>query len=253
MQLIKLSRFLKRNFWDFLLVLALLGVSIFLSFRNYIPGTWMLGWDSLVPELNFKLNIARSLSAVWQEYQGLGLLGGMAHAADLPRQVVLWFSSLFLHASFLRYFWAYLMLAVGPIGVYLLVTKGLLAKGTGFASQMAGFASAVFYIFNMATVQTFYAPFETFLGFYGFLPLLLYFALVYLREGGGKRLLGYFLVSVLACGAFYVQTLFVVYAVFLGIFALEATVKLGKIGLFRSIKLGLVTLFVNAFWLAPVL
>ncbi len=33
-----------------------------------------------MPELNIWLNLKRSFSAVWQTYQGLGLVGGMAHS-----------------------------------------------------------------------------------------------------------------------------------------------------------------------------
>ena len=224
-----------------------------MAIRNFTPGTWLLGWDDLVPELDFKLNIARSFSATWQEYQGLGLLGGMAHAADLPRQIVLWLFSFVLPTSFLRYLWAYLMLAVGSIGVFTLVSRGVLSKASGFVTRVAGFSSAVFYLFNLATVQTFYTPFETFLTFYGFFPWLLFLSIEYLKDGGRKKLLTFFIVSIMASGAFYVQTLFVVYAIFLVVFALEAVVRFGKSGIVRSIKLGFVTLFVNAFWLLPVI
>jgi hypothetical protein len=249
----KLLVWLKSNFWDIALILIILSASIFVAIRNFTPGTWLLGWDDLVPELNFKLSIARSLSVAWQEYQGLGLLGGMAHAADLPRQIVLWLFSLVLPTSFLRYLWAFLMLAVGPIGVFMLVSRGVLSKASGFVTRMAGLSSAVFYLFNLATVQIFYTPFETFLSFYGFFPWLLFLSVSYLKDGGRKTLLTFFLVSIMASGAFYVQTLFVVYAIFLVVFALEAVIKFGKNGIFRSIKLGFVTFLVNAFWLLPVI
>jgi hypothetical protein len=206
-----------------------------------------------MPELNFKLNIIRSFSATWQEYQGLGLLGGMSHAADIPRQIVLWLSSLVLPSILLRYFWAFLMLTVGPIGVFILVSRGVLSKASGFVTHIAGFSSAIFYLFNLATVQTFYTPFETFLTFYGFFPWLLFLSIGYLKDGGRKKLLTFFIVSIFACGAFYVQTLFIVYVIFLVIFALEAIVKFSKTEISRSFKLGIVTLFVNAFWLLPVI
>jgi hypothetical protein len=230
----------------------IIGAGIFVANRNFTPGTWLAGWDDLMPELNFKLNITRSLSAVWQEYQGLGLLGGMAHAADLPRQIILWAFSFVLPGNALRYLWAYLMLVLGPLGVYFMVSGGLIKTG-GFASKIAGFASAVFYIFNLATVQTFYTPFETFINFYGLVPWLLYFTIDYLKSGGRQKLLFYFLISVLATCAFYVQTLFIVYAIFLFIISIEAIIRFKKEGVFRVFKLSLVTLFVNAFWLLPAL
>jgi hypothetical protein len=244
----KLSSWLKNNFLDLILVLIILGVGIFVAFRNYVPGTWLLGWDNLLPELNFKLNIARSFSAVWQEYQGLGLLGGMAHAADLPRQLILWIASIFIPTSFIRYFWTFLMLCLGPLGVYFLIRVE-----KKFVSSIAGFTGAIFYLFNLATLQTFFTPFETFVSFYGFFPWLLYFAGKYLRGGKWKDLLIFAIVSFLATSSFYVQTLFIVYAIFLSVFALETCFRLGKKGILQSLRLGFVTLFVNAFWLLPVI
>lgn len=247
----KLTAWLRHNRLDLILILFILGLGIFVAFRNYVPGTWLIGWDSLMPELNLKLNIARSLSSVWQEYQGLGLLGGMAHAADLPRQLILAVFSLVIPASFLRYFWAFLMLVAGPLGIYLLISRALIVKsGLG---KIAGLASAVFYLFNLATLQIFYTPYETFVSFYGFFPWLLYLALNFLKNGEKKRLFIYFLVSVAAASAFYVQTLFVVYSIALLVFAFETIIREGKTGIGRALKLGFVTLLANAFWLLPAL
>src|SRR3989338_6712959 len=110
----KLFRWLKSNWQDLFLVLVILLITVFIAFKNYTPNTFLTGWDNLHPEFNFKLNIERSLNAVWQEYQGLGLLGGMGHAADLPRQLFLWGASVFIPISFVRYFWTFLMLFIGP-------------------------------------------------------------------------------------------------------------------------------------------
>lgn len=240
-----------KAFRNFFFPLVIIGIIIFIAFKNYLPGTWLLGWDNLVPELNFKLNIARSVSAVWQEYQGVGLLGGMAHAADLPRQLVLWGFATFLPASLLRYLWAFLMLMAGPLGVYFLVSKVLLGKKYELLNSVAGFVSAVFYIFNLATIQTFFTPFETFICFYGFFPWLLFAAAKYLTDGKKSSLLIFAIISFLAAPAFYVQTLFVVYIIFLFILALEAVIRKKGSGIARSFKLALVTLFINAFWLFP--
>lgn len=221
----------------------ILAICFFLAWKNYTSGTWLSGWDNLHPEFNFKLNIIRSLNSAWQEYQGLGLLGGMAHAADLPRQLFLWLVSVFIPVSFVRYLWTFLMLGTGPLGAYFLIKS--------LSSRVGGFAGAVFYLLNLATVQYYYVPFETFIGFFGFLPWLLYFAVGYLRTG--KNLITYLLISILATSAFYVQTMFVVYCLFLLVFSLEATFSLKLTGITRSIKLALVAFAANAFWLLPVI
>lgn len=233
--------------------LLIVGIAVFIAFKSYSPGTWLLGWDNLAPELNLKLNIARSLSASWQEYQGLGLLGGMAHAADLTRQLFLWPFSLVIPLSAIRYLWTFLMFLAGPLGVYFLVAKAFLGKKNDFLASVSGLVSAVFYLFNLATVQTFFTPFETFTSFYGFFPWLLFSGSLYLRDGKRRDLVVFAAVSLLATAAFYVQTMFIVYAVFLAVLALEGIVRNGKTGLSRSVKLALITVFINAFWLGPAL
>ncbi|HET7099012.1 MAG TPA: 6-pyruvoyl-tetrahydropterin synthase-related protein [Patescibacteria group bacterium] len=235
---------LKYNFLDILFILILIGLSVFISCRNYTPNTFLTGWDNLHPEFNFPLNISRSISSVWQEYQGVGLLGGMAHSADLPRQLILWAFSFVLPLNFIRYFWTFLMLGIGPVGVYFLVKQN--------TSRLAGFVAGLVYLFNLVTVQTFYTPFETFSSFYGFFPWLLVFATNYIKTGSKKSLTAYSFISILATCAFYVQTLFVVYTISLVIFAIWSIFKFKKEGFNRSLKLGSLTLLINSFWLLPV-
>lgn len=249
----KLLHWLKSNFFDFFFIASLIAISSFVAFKNYTPGAFLLGWDNLVPELNFGLNIGRSLSSVWQEYQGLGILGGMAHATDFPRQLFLSILTRFdlVNESFVRYFWTFLMFSVGPLGVYYLVSRAILFGRGNMSKKIAGFVSAVFYIFNLATVQVFFVPFETFSGFFGFLPWFLAFAIQYLHEGKRKHLILFGTFSFLGAGAFYVQTLFVVFVVFLAVLSIESVIRNKKKGFVRSLKLALVTILINSFWLAP--
>jgi hypothetical protein len=234
-------------------ILFIVLVWFLLIFANFTPNTWLSGWDNLHPEFNFPLNIGRSLSASWQEYQGLGLSGGMAHAADLPRQIILSAFSLFLPLNLVRYIWTFLMFLVGPLGVYFLITKVFLEKEKGYLKNLAGLVAALFYLLNLATVQSFFTPFETFTSFYGFFPWLLASALNYLKRGGKANLVSFFLVSFFAISAFYVQTLFVVYLIFLFVFALEIVLRKRKSGIKRLLRVGLVVLVTNAFWLLPVI
>lgn len=238
----KLWTWLKKDRFDIFFSIILIVVSLFIAFRNYTPGTYLTGWDNLHPEFNLKLSIERSLNAAWQEYQGVGLLGGMAHAADLPRQLLFVFLTVIIPVSFIRYFWTFLMLFAGAWGVYFLIKD---------KSRLGGITASMFYIFNLATVQYFFVPFETFVGFFGFLPWLMYFGGGYLKTG--KGLLKYLLISVLATSAFYVQTLFIVYVVFLLVLALGAVFQEKLKGLKKVFKLGIVTFIANAFWLLPAL
>jgi len=226
-------------------IIALIIFWLVIVFQNFNAGSVLSGWDNLHPEFNFGVNIQRSLSAVWQEYQGLGLLGGMAHAADLPRQLILWLFSIVLPMNFLRYGWTFAMLLFGPLGVYF-----FLSKITG--NKLSGFTASMFYLFNLATVQYFYVPFEAFVTFYGFLPWLMYAAYLSLIRPSKKTLLAYFFISLAGTSAFYVQTLFIVYVMILGLlcgllwWAKQASLK-------NIIVLALITIFTNAFWLLPVL
>ena len=109
---------------------------------NYTPGTWLTGWDNLHPEFDFKMNVMRSIFSVWQEYQGLGLLAGMAHASDLPRQLFLWGISFIIPDSLLRYFFQFLMLYVGTIGSYVFLKKII-------QNRFISFLGALFYLLNL--------------------------------------------------------------------------------------------------------
>ncbi|MDH5533197.1 MAG: hypothetical protein OEX81_02080 [Candidatus Pacebacteria bacterium] len=217
---------------------------LFVVLTNYRLGTWLSGWDNLHPEFNFPLNIGRSLSAVWQEYQGLGLLGGMSHSADLSRQLVMWSWSIFLPSSLIRYAWHFLMLLIGPIGAYFFSKKFV---KTPVASFIAGF----FYLFNLATVQYFYVPYESFSSFYGFLPWLLWAVINYLDNKDSKSLLKLFVMSVLATSAFYVQTLFVVYLSLVMVFVIADFLSNKKDGFKSAFSLLLVIFIANSFWLLP--
>jgi len=136
----------------------------------------------------------------------------MGHAADLPRQLLMLFLT--------RQEFFFLMLLIGPLGVYFLTKKNTFA--------------ALFYLLNLATIQTFFAPFEAFATHYGFLPWLIFAAL-------SKNWLLFLIVNLLAIPQAYIPTIFVVYLLVLGMVTVFQ--KSGKVLIF--------TLIINAFWLLP--
>lgn len=241
-------RIITQNFF----LIALVGVWFLICLANFKSGTFLSGWDNLHPEFNFSLNVARSLSASWQEYQGAGLVGGMAHAADLPRQLILWIASLFLPNELIRYFWTFAMLLIGPLGIYFLTTKRIFSQQTSTLKNIAGLSASVFYLLNLGTVQTFFTPFDPNVSFYGFLPWLVVAALSFLQIGGKRSLFKFFVVSILAIPSFYVQTYFVVYLVVLTIFSLEIAFKKKLVGVKRLLVLLFIVVLSNSFWLLPV-
>lgn len=219
---------------------------------NYTPGTFLTGWDNLHPEFAFGMNIKRSIFAVWQEYQGLGLLGGMGHASDLPRQVFLWFMSFFMPLSFVRYFYHFLMLYVGVFGVYVLLKRYLLVHLSESIRTQAAFLGALFYLLNLGTIQYFLIPFEPYSTFWGFFPWEILVAVAYLSKPTTKRLLLLALVNFLAVPQAYVQTIFLVYMLCLSmLFGNYLLSHWNRVGLWIVTKVLIVILCVNAFWLLP--
>lgn len=235
-------------FGDALFVLFLLLLVSLLAFVNYTPGTWLSGWDNLHPELYFWVNIKRSLFASWQEYQSLGLLGGMAHASDLPRQLILWVFSLVLPNSVLRYVWVFLMLFLGPLGVFLLINQ------TQKKQQNRRFFStgaALFYLCNIAVIQMFYEPFDAYVSFYGFFPLIIWSLEKVFEKSSKKNWLLFCLVSFLGSPLVYVSTVFVVELLVLGMWMLIKVfwAQKKRAAFLTAIQIGIVLLIIHSYWL----
>ncbi len=249
-----------------------------LCFQNYTPGTFLTGWDNLMPELNIWLNLKRSFLAVWQEYQGLGLVGGMAHATDLIRQLILLPFTLILPLSLIRYLWHFAMLFLGTFGIYFGLRR-MGRSGPSPSSRLFPLAGSLFYLLNFGTIQYFWNPLETFSAFWGFFPWLIFSLWNYLsvwnsrdcslRRDRSLQLKKLILWNILAIPSFYVQTLFIVYLIclFLILFAHFISVaragnKLVRAGnkLVRAgrdlplqiyIKIFLIIFLINSFWLLP--
>lgn len=235
-------------------VAILLTLVIVIGIINFVPGTMLTGWDNLHPEFNFWLNIKRSIFAVWQEYQGLGLLGGMGHASDLVRQMFLAIIGSFVSHNLLRFLWMMLTLFLGSTGTYIF-TRTLLVPYQNRKREIYSLLGGVFYLLNLATMQTFYAPFEAFTSHYAFLPWLLWATLEYIRQGNKKALSILFVIGLLSTPAAYIPTLFVS-------FLLGLSVVVGGVMIFsqnrrhiaiNSIKAYGILFVVNAFWLLPFL
>lgn len=236
------SAWFKRHFF----LLALLLVLSFICLINFTPGTYLIGWDNLMPELNIWLNLKRSFLAVWQEYQGLGLVGGMGHATDLVRQLILLPFTLILPSNLIRYLWHFAMLFFGTLGIFF----GL--KNTLKFKSPLSFLGALFYLLNFGTIQYFWAPLESFSSFWGFFPWLIFFLWNYLDNRCHTNLKKLFFINLLAIPSFYVQTIFVVYIICVSLILLAhflTSKKLSHLKLYGFITLLLFAL--NSFWLLP--
>ena len=228
-------------------IVVLLVASLALFVSNLDPKSWLSGWDNLHPEFDFALNIKRSFFAVWQEYQGLGLLGGMGHASDLPRQILLWLFSLFVPNQLSRDLYHFVMLFVGTVGVYFLLKDIIFERSKDFTNKTASLVGSIFYLFNLATLQMFFVPFEAYSAHFAFLPWLFWANINFIKNATRKNLIFLLVVNILSLTQAYVPTFFVVYLISLFLiflFYLKSNLKWIIIAL-------LITFMINAFWLLP--
>ena len=230
------------NKYKYQLILFFIVFVLFLV--NYKSGTYLSGWDNLQTELNPWLAVKRAFFSVWEEYQSFGLTAGMAHAADLPRAVFLWIMSYVMPQNMIRYFYHFLMLFAGGMGIINLM--GLIGL-----SQPIAFLGGLFYMLNLGTMQIFYLPYEAFSTFFAFLPWGIWIFMRLIKPmnqiGDRKKSLWLFLlINLLGTPAFYTQQLFIVYILVLGCFALT------KIKDIKRIFLAFLLIFIiNSFWLLP--
>lgn len=239
--------------WQTAFIVSIFVLVLYIFLETYIPGKWLSGWDNLHPEFNFHLNVARSLSSVWQEYQGLGLLGGMAHASELPRQLFLWLFSSILPPHILRYFWTFFMLFVGPVGMFTLV-KALIKndqtqRATYLISSFAGF----FYLANLVVIQMFYEPYDPYVTMYGFLPWILWSMDEALKRGQKKYFFFFFSLFFAGSGLAYVTSTFVALLLVISVWLLifVVTQRFHWRAILKSLVVGLLVFLANAYWFLP--
>jgi len=237
--------FLKRNYF----ALLLLGIVVLLFLTNYHTGTYLSGWDNLQTDLNPTLGIKRSFFSLWQEYQSLGLLAGMGHAADLVRSIYIWLLSFVFPQNLLRYIFHFSMLLLGGIGTYkLLEFSGLNREKKKFA-----FLGALFYLFNFEVTQMMFFPFEPFSVFVGLLPFEIWIFLKVISSKATRRdWLQFILINLLATPQGVAQQLFVVYCFLQGLLTLGLFFTTRSKNILAKAFLGLlIILSLNSFWLAP--
>lgn len=229
------------------LLLFLLTIVIFIT--NYQIGTYLTGWDNLQTELNPLLALKRAVFSVWQEYQSFGLVASMAHAADIPHAFFIFVLSFILPQNLIRYFFHILMLFIGGWGMFSL-TKKIFGKQD---TVIFAFAAGLFYMLNFGTLQIFFLPFEAFSIFFGFLPWeLLAFIAILGQKPGKKDFIFLFLINLAAMSQSYVQTIFIVYLIILGLITLGHMIATKNINLLKNAFVAICIIFaVNAIWILP--
>jgi len=233
--------------------LIIFSVAAFICFKNYSPGTYLIGWDSLHPEFNFAEAFRRVWEGVWRAEQGLGAVAAHSHMADFPRIIFLWLESFVLPASFLRYSYIFICLILGPLGVYFFLKYVFRKEKESVWIYPAAFSGALFYLLNLGTLQNFYVPFEMFTAAFAFLPWIAFSGLKYLQEGGKVSLIFWAVILILSSPMAYAATLW--YASFAGLFVFFCTYVLvspdKKVKFVRLLVMILTAVLLSLYWILP--
>ncbi len=223
-------------------ILALILIDLVVLLTNYTPGTWLIGWDNVMPELNINLNFKRALFALWQDYRGLGLVDGMAHTANLMHTAYIAILSIVLPQNLLRYVFIMLTHLMGGIGMYWLIGK--LTK-----QRIPAFLGALFYMFNLGVIQMYFAPLEVFTMHFTALPLVILTLLRALEKPRYGRLGLFFLTSFLMTPQSFVPTVFIAFCILFGFIMLQDFISARDIK--KTSIIILLFFAANAFWLLP--
>ncbi len=231
-------------------LLVLLG--LFILFLNFDPSVRISGWDNHQSELNFLLNISRSFSSAWQEFQGLGTATGMAMAAELPKQLLTGLLSIAVPANNLRFVYIGACYILGPLGMYFFLRDLFSQNGIQRKHEIFAFLGALFYMLNLHTLQVFYTPIEMFTAHFAALPWLLLLTNRYQRSGSIKYLLIYSLVTFFFSTQFITSTIFVVFCGILLLFSTRNLFGNSRKAKFKELGLlWLATIVMNSYWLIP--
>lgn len=242
-----MKKILKNNILVFILIL----ISLVLAITNYKSGTILSGWDTLHPEFNFPEYFKRILFGVWQEHQGLGALSSQAHPSELPRMLFYYPLSFLLPLSFLRYSYFFLTLIFGPLGMYYFLKKAVLKENSS-QNKIASFGGALFYLFNLGTIQHYFVPLEMFATHFAILPWLFLFLLQYLDNSHKLYLLLSAIFTFFSASIAHTSTLWFAYLFSLLLFLFAYNfIKSDKKTRINSVKIIAVALLINAFWLLP--
>lgn len=257
-----LKEILRSKIAPFFLPVLLVIICGYVCFKNYSPGTYLTGWDTLHPEFNYGIYWKRTILGAWQSHQGLGSPASQAHASEIPRIIILQFLDIFLARNLVRYAFAFLTLILGPLGVYFFMKKVVLQEFGKTYSGIGAFLSGLFYLLNLGTLQHFNVPLEMFLVQYAFLGWIFLFVTKFFYDGDKRNLLWFSIITLIGSSQAHTPTLFYVYVMFLFIYLSillllhlfsknKQAEKSGLMYLKRGSIIFLFTLLINSFWLLP--
>lgn len=237
-----------------LIILFLLWLTIAIA---NTPGTgqWLTGWDNLHPEFNLPLNLERALVGVWQEFQGLGLVGGHGYSATIPHTIFVSILSLFLPVNMARTGVIFFMLFVGSVGTYALAIAFLsrVNHATRADNRWSALVAGVFAILNLATIQNFYIPLEAFVIQFAMLPWLILSLWRLMEKPARGSFFLFLLINIATAPIGFIPPLFVVAMLIVGITIFSWFIlQPNRTRFLLGIKIITGVTCIHAFWLIPV-
>lgn len=238
--------------------LIIIGVWLALILANYLPDTRNLSWDLMDSSFNPGLNIWRSLFGTWQEFQGLGLLGGHGYAAQLPHALFSWLLGWVFPQDLLRYIFAFVMLLAGALGSfelfrYIFVRDVTHARKRIFLPTVVSLIGSLVYLLHFSTVQTFYVHLEPFIVMYGLLPWVLLTLFQLFHQATPKKWLVFFLLNFALSVIGFIPPIFISYLLFVGIALIVQLLLNRRLQTLKKLfAMVVIILATNAYWLAGV-
>jgi hypothetical protein len=209
-----------------------------------------MGFDSQHQEFNTGMSLNKSIS-IWQEHIGLGAQGNMSYASDLSKTFILSLLSVVFPMSTLRYLWVLGNLTLGVVGMYYFLSRsGIFAVQKSRILSLS-FFGALFYLFNLGTLQLFYVNFDGFVTQFGFLPWIFLATKNLFEKGSVKNWFIFFLISVISTLQAYTGTLFVAFLVYFSIYLLFLILhgESRKQNLLKALKIGFFLILINMYWI----
>ena len=241
---------------NYILISILIVITTFICYQNYNSGTYLSGWDTIHSEFDFRIAFSRLLSPTFMFHQGLGAVSSQAHLGDLPRIIFIYLLSFVFSLNFLRYSFMFLMLILGPLGVYFFL-KDFFTNNSDDEEDdsmlLPSFLGAVVYLTNLSVVQHFNVPLEMFLTLFGFLGFIFWAILKCQKDFSKKNFLILVLFSFLISPASHTATLFYMFLLFTGIYlGIAILTSEDRKQAFKNNSLIFLTILItNMFWILP--
>ncbi|MFC1647052.1 hypothetical protein ACFL1A_02080 [Patescibacteria group bacterium] len=216
---------------------------------NLKPDLYLFGWDNYSSYFNLKTNMFRTFFSAWRDYRGFGTPSD-SEIVDIFRQLIFLVLSPFLKIQIWDQIYFLICLSGGTLAMYGFIRKLLQDSKSMISNKILDLGSAVgalFYLFNLNTLSTFYFPIVTFNTRFIALPVVFwsFYLLITAKKVTKKTLMVIFLGLLFTSGSYITATVFITTFISLVIFSLFLTNA-------KRVLVAFVLFFgVNLFWLLP--